>query len=239
MYAPILKLAIVSVISISLLFTNFFSSPHLISSGYSESIQLQTKSHTLSQSSHDNQQQQQQQPSKVIEAAGHFANNQIENGTVTWIQGGLWHLDIYNSTSNPNNETNSMNNIYIADFSANFTMIKPDGSLSHEHMIKNFTSDNVILAENDIIVTGVTDIYTNNNSTLEYNQIPITVHLMGKKVLGLMIDVKKTERHFASSNELFGTLISGTGLEDTELLLQDDKDNNNMKMDEMMAMPHS
>ena len=182
----------------------------------------------------------QNQLQKVIEASGHFANNQIENGTVTWIQGGLWHLDIYNSTtSNPNNETSSMNNIHTANFSANFTMIKPDGSLSHEHMIKNFTSDNVILAENDIIVTGITDIYTNNNSTLEYNQVPITVHLMGKKVLGLMIDVKKTERHFASSNELFGTLISGTGLEDTELLLQDDKNNNNMKMDEMMEMPYS
>ena len=50
---------------------------------------------------------------------------------------------------------------------------------------------------------------------------------------------KKTGRHFASSNELFGTLISGTGLEDTELLLQDNKNNNNMKMDEMMTMPHS
>jgi hypothetical protein len=237
--APLLKLAIVFIISISLLFTNFFSSPHLVSSGYSESIQHQTKPHTLSQSSHDNQQQQ-QKPNKVIEASGHFANNQIENGTVSWIQGGLWHLDIYNSTtSNPYNETSSMNNIYTADFLANFTMIKPDGSLSHEHMIKNFTSDNVILTENDIIVTGITDIYTNNNSTLEYNQVPITVHLMGKKVLGLMIDVKKTERHFASSNELFGTLISGTGLEDTELLLQDDKNNNNMKMDEMMEMPHS
>jgi lipopolysaccharide export LptBFGC system permease protein LptF len=237
--APLLKPAIVFIISITLLFANFFSSPHPISYGYSESIQHQIKPHTLSQSSHDNQQQQ-QQPNKVIEASGHFANNQIENGTVTWIQGGLWHLDIYNSTtSNPNNETSSTNNIHTANFSANFTMIKPDGSLSHEHMIKNFTSDNVILAENDIIVTGVTDIYTNNNSTLEYNQIPITVHLMGKKVLGLMIDVKKTERHFASSNELFGTLISGTGLEDTELLLQDDKNNNNLKMDEMMEIPHS
>lgn len=67
---------------------------------------------------------------------------------------------------------------------------------------------------------------------------------MGKKVLGLMIDAKKTERHFASSNELFGTLISGTGLEDTgledtELLPQSDKNNNNMKTDEMMTMPHS
>ena len=232
---------IVSIISISLLFTNFFSSPHLISSGYSESIQLQTKSHTLSQSSHDNQQQQ--QPNKVIEAAGHFANNQIENGTVTWIQGRLWHLDIYNSTtSNPNNNgTTSImnNNNYTADFSSNFTMVRPNGSLSHGHMITNFTSDNVILTENDIVVTGITDIYSNNNSTLEYNQVPITVHLMGKKVLGLMIDVKKTERHFASSNELFGTLISGTGLEDTELLLQSDKNNNNMKMDEMSTMPHS
>ena len=71
--APLLKLAIVFIISISLLFTNFFSSPHLVSSGYSESIQHQTKPHTLSQSSHDNQQQQ--QPNKVIEDSGRFANN--------------------------------------------------------------------------------------------------------------------------------------------------------------------
>ena len=63
-----------------------------------------------------------------------------------------------------------------------------------------------------------------------------------------MIDAKKTGRHFASSNELFGTLISGTGLEytgleDTELLaLQDDKSNNNNNMEMkgmMMTMtPH-
>ena len=43
-----------------------------------------------------------QQQVKVIEAAGHFANNQIENGSVTWIQGGLWHLEIFNSTTNIN-----------------------------------------------------------------------------------------------------------------------------------------
>jgi hypothetical protein len=242
LYAHQLKLAIVFIISISLLFTIFYSSSPF-SPGYSESTQQETKPPGLSQSSHVDQQQQ---PNKVIEATGHFANNQIENGTVTWIQGGLWHLEIYNSTtSNPNNQTTSiMNNNYTGDFSSNFTMVRPNGSLSHGHIIKNFTSDNVILTENDIVVTGITDIYSNNNSTLEYNQVPITVHLMGKKVLGLMIDAKKTERHFASSNELFGTLISGTGLEDTgledtELLPQSDKNNNNMKMDEMMTMPHS
>jgi hypothetical protein len=240
---PLLKLTIVFIISISLLFTIFSSSPFAFV--YSESIQKETKPHhTQSQTSHVDQQLQ--QPNKVVvEASGHFANNQIENGTVTWIQGGLWHLEIYDNstTSNPNNNgtTSIMNNNYTADFSSNFTMVRPNGSLSHEHMIRNFTSDNVILTENDIVVTGITDIYSNNNSTLEYNQVPITVHLMGKKVLGLMIDVQKTERHFASSNELFGTLISGTGLEDTELLLQENKkNNNNIEMEGTMnMMPHS
>jgi hypothetical protein len=249
-YPPLLKPAVVFIF-FSLLFIVFSS--FAFGSGYSESIQQETKTPTiLSQSNHD---YQQQRPNKVIvEASGHFANNQIENGTVTWIQGGLWNLEIYDNsaTSNSTNGTASMNNNNnsnnTADFLSNFTMIRPDGSLSHGHVIKNFTSDNVILAENDIIVTGITDIYFNNNSTLEYNQVPITVHLMGKKVLGLMINAEKTGRHFASSNELFGTLISGTGLEDTglqdtELLLQNDKNNNNTKMNgtmmTMKLMPHS
>ena len=242
--APLLKPTIVFIVFFSLSFIIFSS--YYFGFGYSESIKQETRTPILSQSSNNDNQRQ---PDKIIEASGHFANNQIENGTVTCIQGGLWNLEIYNSTTNShsNGTTNMNNNRYTADFLANFTMIRPDGSLSHGHLIKNFTSDNVILAENDIIVTGITDIYYNNNSTLEYSQVPITVHLMGKKVLGLMIDAKKTGRHFASSNELFGTLISGTGLEDTgledtELLpLQDDKNNNNnnnMEMNEMMMAPH-
>lgn len=236
---------IVCIIFFSLLFI-VFSYSSLLVFGYSGSIIQETKTPILSQTSRDDQQQQ--QPNKVIEASGHFANNQIENGTVTWIQGGLWNLEIYNSTtSNSSNGTTSMNNNYTANFLANFTMVKPDGSLSHGHIIKNFTSENVILTENDIVVTGITDISSNGNTnyTLEYNQVPITIHLMGKKVLGLMIDAKKTGRHFASSNELFGTLISGTGLEDTgledtELLLQNDKNNNNtMEMNGMTMMHHS
>src|SRR5215212_504777 len=230
-----------------MLFIIFSSSsyPPAFSSGYSESIKQETRTPILSQSDHNDYQQQ---PNKVIEASGHFANNQIENGTVTWIQGGLWNLEIYNSTTNnSSNGTTSMNNNYTANFLANFTMVKPDGSLSHGHIIKNFTSENVILTENDIVVTGITNISSNSNTnyTLEYNQVPITIHLMGKKVLGLMIDAKKTGRHFASSNELFGTLISGTGLEDTgledtELLLQNDKNNNNtMEMNGMTMMHHS
>lgn len=52
----------------------------------------------------------------------------------------------------------------------------------------------LIVCDNDIVITGIIDIILNNNSTLEYNQIPITVHLIGKKVLGLMINSEKTGR---------------------------------------------
>jgi hypothetical protein len=63
------------------------------------------------------QQQTQQPQSKVIEAIGHFANNLIEDASVSWIQGGLWHLGVYNSSS-----SSSSPNSAKATFSANFTM---------------------------------------------------------------------------------------------------------------------
>lgn len=148
---------------------------------------------------------EQNEPLLVL-ASGHFANNQMENGIVTWIQGGLWNLEIKDS-SNKNLKNPNMS----ATFSANFTMIKPDGSLSHNHVINNFTSNDVIFAGNDIVVTGISSIHSDNGT--EYTQVPITIHLMGKKVLGLMIDVNKTKSHFSSSNEMFGTLISGIGLD--------------------------
>jgi len=179
-----------------------------------------------------------QQQVKVIEAAGHFANNQIENGSVTWIQGGLWHLEIFNSTTNINSANADKNSINAAkaDFTANFTMVKPDGSLSHEHSIKNFASNNVMIAGGDVIISGIGDIYTNN--VLKYKHIPIMVHLMGKHhVLGVTIDTNKTGRHFASSNEMFGTLIRGTGLQTIERS-QQNSNNNTMSMNGM-SMTHS
>ncbi|HXS60998.1 MAG TPA: hypothetical protein VN703_09345 [Candidatus Sulfopaludibacter sp.] len=152
----------------------------------------------------------QQKDSTIAEASGHFANNQIKGGLVEWIQGGLWNLKIKNSHNNSIGIPNM-----TAIFNANFTMIKPDGSLSHNHIINNFSSNNVIFAGNDIIVTGVADIHSNIG--MEFKHVPITVHLMGKKVLGLTIDVKKTNGHFASPNEMFGTLITGVGLDNSNM----------------------
>lgn len=145
--------------------------------------------------------------SKTVVASGHFANNQMKDDIVTWIQGGLWNLKIDNSSKMNMENAN-------ATFDANFTMIRPDGSLSHNHTINNFTSTNVIFAGNDIVVTGISHIISNNGT--EYEEVPITIHLMGKKVLGLMIDVNKTGGHFSGSNEMYGTLISGFGLESSD-----------------------
>ena len=162
----------------------------------------------------NNNTDQQNKSEIMMNAAGHFANNQIKDGAVTWIQGGYWNLQIMgdeapNNNSQTGNDTGNNKN-KTANFLANFTMIKPDGSLSHNHIINNFSSNNVILSNNDIVVTGIADIRATNE--LEYNQVPLLIHLMGKKVLGLTIDVGKTEGHFASPNEMFGTLISGVGI---------------------------
>jgi hypothetical protein len=187
--------------------------------------------YVVSSSNSSEQQLIPQQPqSKMIEAFGHFANNLIENASVSWVQGGLWHLAIYNSSSSSSspNSTNSAK----ATFSANFTMVKPDGSETHDHSVRDFTSDNVIIAGGDMIITGIGNIY--ENAELKYRGVPITVHLMGKEhVLGLIIDTVKTDRHFASNHEMYGTLINGTGLEKIEKTLPQQKNSKGMNMNGM------
>lgn len=186
----------------------------------------------------------QNESENMMEAEGHFANNQIRDGVVTWIQGGYWNLqivDISDKSDNSNQISNNTNS--TANFLANFTMIRPDGSLSHNHIIHNFSSNNVVLSDNDIVVTGMADIQSNNG--LEYEQVPLIVHLMGKKVLGLTIDVSKTEGHFASPNEMFGTLISGVGINgsnSTSTTMMDyekpDMSNDSLNKTSMTMMKH-
>jgi hypothetical protein len=160
-----------------------------------------------------------EQQDSGLQASGHFANNQIQNGSVTWIQGGLWNL-VHNNTSITNqiSKNTTSPTFPIAAFSANFTMVKPDGGESNMHSINNFVSNDVIIGGGDLVITGIGNVYS--VGALKFKQFPITVHLMGKQhVLGLIIDTVKTENHFASTHEMFGTLINGTGLEKIEKTL--------------------
>jgi hypothetical protein len=127
-----------------------------------------------------------------------------------------------------------------AAFSANFTMVKPDGSESHIHSINNFVSNDVIIGGGDLVITGIGNIYS--DGALKFKQVPITVHLMGKQhVLGLIIDTVKTENYFASTHEMFGTLINGIGLEKIEKTLtptksQSPEQQNRKSMNMSMSM---
>lgn len=86
-----------------------------------------------------------------------------------------------------------------------------------------------------VIVPGG-NIYIYSDGGLRFKQVPITVHLMGKQhVLGLIIDTVKTENHYASTHEMYGTLINGTGLDRIEKTLvsspsQQQQKNNNKGM---------
>ena len=141
---------------------------------------------------------------KEMQAYGRIAANQIKNGSVSWIQAGLWYMTI---------AFNDLDNNKDAYFYTDFAMVKPDGSSMHKHFIRNFNSTDVDLQEEKIMIKGIADIYS--GKSLDYEDVPIIVDLKDNTVLSLIIDKEKTEQHFASStaNEMFGILIDSRGLE--------------------------
>ena len=56
---------------------------------------------------------EEQNKSTIIKAFGHFANNQIKDGIVTWIQGGFWELAINNIMTNDNSNLRNNKNPLI------------------------------------------------------------------------------------------------------------------------------
>src|SRR5919199_3170860 len=99
---PILLCSIATIFLVSGSVNAFaYYTPPIIANPHAEAMSGALFNYVVSSSSNSSEQQLIQQPpqSKVIEASGHFANNQIENDSVSWIQGGLWHLAVYNSSS--------------------------------------------------------------------------------------------------------------------------------------------
>lgn len=139
-----------------------------------------------------------------MEAYGRIATNQIQNGSVSWIQAGLWYMiAAYNDIDNNKN----------AYFYTDFTMVKLDGTSLHKHFIKNFKSINVQVEEEKIMIKGIANIYSGKSP--EYRNVPIIVDLRNNTVVGLIIDKDKTQQHFTSTstNEIFGILIDSRGFD--------------------------
>ena len=108
---------------------------------------------------------------------------------------------------------NNLDNTKDAYFYTDFTMVKPDGSSLHKHFVKNFRSTSIDVREQKITIQGMADIYSGKSP--EYSDVPLTVDLRNETVLGLVIDIDKTQQHFArsSADEIFGILIDSRGFD--------------------------
>lgn len=157
--------------------------------------------------------------SDMIKAAGHFINNQIKSDTIGWVQNGTWKLEVKSIDNNSNNNSEDKTNL-VADFDANFTIVKPYENSSYNLFINSLSTDNVIHYNNDIVVMGISNIHSDEE--IEYNQVPVTVYLLNKKVLHLTTDVNKSSDGNSNDNDIHGTFIMGVGInnsnvEDTKL----------------------
>jgi hypothetical protein len=68
---------------------------------------------------------------------------------------------------------------------------KTGWKFTHEHFIKDFNSTKILI-EKKIIINGIADIYS--GKSLDYKEIPIIVNLKNNTVLGLTIDMDKTQK---------------------------------------------
>ncbi|HEY6535632.1 MAG TPA: hypothetical protein VIY08_07530, partial [Candidatus Nitrosocosmicus sp.] len=147
----------------------------------------------------------------IMNMSGNFTNHQIQNGIVTWIQNGSWELNLFDHGKMPNQGINNTLVNARAIFNASFTMMKPDKSFSHTHLINNFVSNNIIFKDKSIFIKGIADIHSTIG--MEFKQVPISLHIINKKILKISIDVGKTNWHFSEPNEIQGTIIKGIGLD--------------------------
>jgi probable lipoprotein LpqN len=87
----------------------------------------------------------------------------------------------------------------ISSFEANTTWYNSNGASEHNHELQGLLEyQNVTSAyrgqADDIILTGVTDISTNNRTW--WNDVPISISIKGEKVVAITIDDYKTNHHF-------------------------------------------
>jgi len=87
----------------------------------------------------------------------------------------------------------------ISSFEANTTWYNSNGASEHNHELQGLLEyQNVTSAyrgqADDIILTGVTDISTNNSTW--WNDVPISISIKGEKVVAITIDDYKTNHHF-------------------------------------------
>lgn len=128
---------------------------------------------------------------------GNIANVQLDsNGAPAWIQSGIWVMraSFGQSTSEPQS-------VWLM---SKFTMVIPDGTARHMHMIYGFQPTEFTTEQNNTIhvVKGIATVAMKDGPV---SDVPLTIKIFNGSVIGLWIGPDKVDSHFGS-DPIYGTL---------------------------------
>ena len=131
---------------------------------------------------------------------GQIANVQLgSDGKPAWIQSGLL---LVRAMIGENNEPQSVQLV------ARFAMVMPDGNAMHVHKIFGFKTTDFSTEQNDTIhvLEGTATVTTKDGPVTD---VPLTIKVFNKSVIGLWIGPDKVDGHFDSS-PIYGLLSTGS-----------------------------
>jgi hypothetical protein len=130
-------------------------------------------------------------------AVGNIANVQLDSdGKPAWIQSGIWVM----RASFAENATEPQS----VSLMARFTMVQPDGTARHMHMISGFKPTEFTTEQNDTIhVLKGTATVTMKDGPV--SDVPLTIKIFNGSVIAVWIGPDKVDGHFGS-DPIYGIL---------------------------------
>jgi hypothetical protein len=120
-----------------------------------------------------------------------------ENGKPDWIITGHWKTNLLNENASKKVTGNTTSPFERSPFDAQMEMIRLNGTAGHTHTITNFVLANMSQPNN------MTKVF-NGTSTASMREgpvtdIPITIRIMGDKVISIWLDPSRVENHYGNT----------------------------------------
>jgi hypothetical protein len=120
-----------------------------------------------------------------------------ENGKPDWIITGHWKTNLLSENASKKVTGNTTSPFERSPFDAQMEMIRLNGTAGHTHTITNFVLANMSQPNN------ITKVF-NGTSTASMREgpvtnIPITIRIMGDKVISIWLDPSRVENHYGNT----------------------------------------
>jgi hypothetical protein len=120
-----------------------------------------------------------------------------ENGKPDWIITGHWKTNLLSENASKKVTGNTTSPFERSPFDAQMEMIRLNGTAGHTHTITNFVLANMSQPN------SMTKVF-NGTSTASMREgpvtdIPITIRIMGDKVISIWLDPSRVENHYGNT----------------------------------------